>query len=258
MRKTRDILGVIPARMASTRLPGKPLLPIAGVPMIQRVYEGAADCRRLHAVVVATDSAEIETFCRAHAIPVRLTSPEHNSGTDRVWQVAQEMGAAAVVNIQGDEPMVRAEMLEALVDALFREEATQVASLYTPIETEEAQLPSACKVVLDGQGRALYFSRAAIPFPREGRPQYYKHLGYYAYSREALDAFHDWAPTALEMTERLEQLRFLHHGVAIAMATTPYNTIGIDTAEDLAVVEALLRGANGQNGIEAAKSERIR
>ncbi|TAN24045.1 MAG: 3-deoxy-manno-octulosonate cytidylyltransferase [Acidobacteria bacterium] len=257
MRKTPGVLGVIPARMASTRLPGKPLLPIVGVPMIQRVYEGAADCRRLHTVVVATDSAEIATFCRAHAIPVRLTSAAHTSGTDRVWQVAQEMGAAAVVNIQGDEPMVRAEMLEVLVDALFREEATQVASLYTVMEAAEAQLPSACKVVLDGQGRALYFSRAAIPFPREGQPQYYKHLGYYAYSREALEAFHGWAPTMLEMTERLEQLRFLHHGVEIAMAETPYNTIGIDTAEDLAAAEALIRGANRQYGVEAAKSKRI-
>lgn len=242
MRLTSDLVGVIPARLASTRLPRKPLLPIAGVPMIERVYVGAAGCRGLRQVIVATDSAEIETYCRSRRIPVRMTSPDHASGTDRVWEVAEALNAAAVINIQGDEPMVRPEMLDTLAAALFSSPEIEVASLYTPVDSVEAALPSACKVVLDGRGRALYFSRAPIPFPREGAPTYRKHLGYYAYSRSALNAFHAWEPVALELTERLEQLRFLHHGVAIAMAETPFNTVGIDTAEDLAAAEHLLSG----------------
>jgi len=229
--------------MGATRLPGKPLRAIAGVPMIQRAYEGAAGCRRLEQVWVATDSAEIEMFCRERRIPVRMTSADHASGTDRVWQVVEEMGADAAVNIQGDEPMVRAEMIDTLVATLFSAPEIEVASLFTAVEEDEAQLPSACKVVMEANGRALYFSRAAIPFPREGQPRYRKHLGYYAYSRRVLSAFHSWAPSELEQHERLEQLRFLHHGVRIAMAETPFNTIGIDTPEDLAAVEQLLRAA---------------
>ncbi|MGH9482405.1 MAG: cytidylyltransferase domain-containing protein, partial [Terriglobales bacterium] len=165
------------------------------------------------------------------------------SGTDRVWEVAEAMDVEAAVNIQGDEPMVRQEMIAALAQALFADLETEVASLYTPIAAAEAQLPSACKVVLDQRRLALYFSRAPIPYPREGQPPYLKHLGFYAYSRAALKAFHAWPPAPLELSERLEQLRFLHHGVRIAMAETPFNTVGIDTPEDLAAAEALLRGA---------------
>ncbi|MGH9475863.1 MAG: 3-deoxy-manno-octulosonate cytidylyltransferase [Terriglobales bacterium] len=238
--RTAELVGVIPARMAATRLPGKPLLKIAGVPMLQRVYEGAARCRSLSQVVVATDSPEIESFCRQRRMQVRMTSAAHASGTDRVWEVAEALGAEAVLNIQGDEPMVRPQMLDALAQALFSTHQVEVASLYTRVDAAEAQLPSACKVVLDGRGRALYFSRAAIPFAREGQPQYLKHLGYYAYSRRALNMFHRWAPVDLELAERLEQLRFLHHGVPIFMAETPFNTIGIDTAADLAEAERLL------------------
>lgn len=238
MQATNNLIGVIPARMAATRLPGKPLRKIAGVPMIQRVYEGAAECRRFRELVVATDSDEIVAFCKGRSIPARLTSASHASGTDRVWQVAEELHAAAVVNIQGDEPMVRGAMLDTLIDTLFSRPEVAVASLYTPISAQEAQAASNCKVVTEASGWALYFSRAPIPYPREGQPQYRKHLGYYAYSREALDAFHGWPQAPLEEIERLEQLRFLDHGVRIAMAETPFNTIGIDTAEELAAVEA--------------------
>ncbi len=238
MRPTSNIVGVIPARMGATRLPGKPLRHIAGVPMIQRVYQGAAGCSLLQSVVVATDGEEIAGFCRGAGIPVYLTSPAHASGTDRVWQVARELGADAAVNIQGDEPMVRPEMLTTLVEALFAAPEVEVASLYTPVAAEEAQPPSVCKVVIEANGRALYFSRAVIPYPREAAPQYLKHLGYYAYSRAALEAFHAWPPSALELAERLEQLRFLDHGIRIAMAATDCNTLGIDTPEDLAQAEA--------------------
>lgn len=236
-----EILGIIPSRMAATRLPGKPLRPIAGVPMLQRVYEGAAACRSLTRVVVATDSEEIVAFCRTHGIPVEMTSAQHASGTDRVWEVVERLGAPAALNIQGDEPMVRPDMLDALVAALFARSETEVASLYTEADAAEAALPSVCKVVMDEGGAALYFSRSPIPFFREGEPRYHKHLGYYAYSRAALGNFHAWAPTPLELAERLEQLRFLHHGTRIAMAHTAHNTIGVDTMEDLAEVERKLR-----------------
>ncbi len=244
--------------MASTRLPGKPLLPIAGVAMIERVYEGTVACRTLRRVVVATDSAEIVSFCEARAISVRLTSHAHPSGTDRVWEVAEALGATAVVNVQGDEPMVRPEMLERMLEALFARPETEVASLYTPITAAEAEWASACKVVMDEEMRALYFSRAAIPFPRRGQPQYCKHLGYYAYSRAALQAFHAWPPAPLEQAEGLEQLRFLHHGVAIAMAETPFNTVGIDTREDLEAAEKLLSRSNGaesEDGVQSAEGK---
>jgi len=240
VQPTSKIIGVIPARMGAIRLPGKPLRAIAGVPMIQRVYEGAVGCRQLDQVLVATDSAEIEAFCRERRIPVRMTSPDHASGTDRVWQVVEELGADAAVNIQGDEPMVRVEMIETLVATLFSAPEIEVASLFVRVGREEAQEPSACKVVVEANGTALYFSRAAIPFPREGQPQYKKHLGYYGYSRRMLGAFHSWPTSELEQHERLEQLRFLDHGVRIAMAETPFNTVGIDTPEDLAEVERLL------------------
>lgn len=226
--------------MAATRLPGKPLRLIAGVAMIERVYRGAAACPLLPRVVVATDSGEIQAFCQARQIPCHLTSPDHPSGTDRVWQVASELGAAAAVNIQGDEPLVRPEMIATLIDTLFAAPDTEVATIYTAASAAEATMPSVCKLVTDERGRALYFSRAAIPYPREGTPAYKKHLGFYAYSRRALDAFHAWPPAPLEEHERLEQLRFLYHGGAIACAETPFDTIGVDTAEDLAAVERIL------------------
>ncbi|MGH9416334.1 MAG: 3-deoxy-manno-octulosonate cytidylyltransferase [Terriglobales bacterium] len=242
MRPTDNIIGVIPARLGATRLPRKPLLPVAGVPMVQRVYEGACRCGRLREVVVATDAVEIAAFCRLQGIPVTMTSAEHPSGTDRVWETVEQRGAEAAINIQGDEPMVRAEMLEALAARLFSEPEIEIASLYTAAGEQDAAAASVCKVAVAQNGRALYFSRAAIPYPRSGTARYWKHLGFYAYSRAALNAFHSWTPSPLETVERLEQLRFLEHGMAIAMAETPFDTISVDTAQDLeqasAAVEA--------------------
>jgi len=205
--------------------------------MVQRVYEGCLGCPGLSQVVVATDSEEIAGFCRQQAIPVCLTSPDHASGTDRVHEVAQRMNADAAINIQGDEPMVRPEMLHTLLEALFSAPEIEIATLCTPVSAEEAQQPSAVKVVTDAAGRSLYFSRAPIPFPREGIAAFRKHLGYYAYSRAALDRFHAWPVSRLEQIERLEQLRFLENGMTLAVAETPFDTIGIDTAEDLARAE---------------------
>lgn len=245
MLPTPNIVGVIPARLGSTRLPRKPLQSIAGIPMIQRVYEGARGCARLPQVVVATDADEVVDFCRRHSIPVCLTSTDHASGSDRVWQVLAETGAEAAVNIQGDEPMVNRQMLDALVAALFAAPAVEVATLATPMEPDEAPLAATVKVVMDPRGRALYFSRAPIPFPRDGGSRYLKHLGYYAYSRRALNAFHQWRPSPLEQVEKLEQLRFLENGIDIHVALTPFNTVGIDTAEDLARAEAHFQSLRG-------------
>lgn len=244
VRHTPEVIGVIPARLASTRLARKALIPIAGVPMIGRVYQGARGCARLRQVLVATDSEEIAAYCRGAAIPVAMTSPAHLSGTDRICEVlARDPTAQAVVNIQGDEPMVRAEMLDALLDALFAAPDIEVATLCTPLDAAEASQPSVTKVVLDGRDRALYFSRSPIPFPREGPAHYLKHLGFYAYSRRALEAFRAWPAGKLEAAEKLEQLRFLENGWPIAVAETPFDSIGVDTAEDHARVEERFRSA---------------
>lgn len=234
MQATADILGVIPARLGSTRLARKALADIAGKPMIQRVYEGARGCRRLRDLGVATDSDEIATACQAAGIPVWMTGAEHISGTSRIAEVVRRRPATAVVNIQGDEPMVRAEMLETLLEALFAAPERDVATLATPLAAEACADPAVVKVVSAAVGQALYFSRAAIPFPRQGAPAYRKHLGYYAYSARALEAFLSWRPGPLETAEQLEQLRFLENGWPIAVAETPFDTIGVDTAGDLA------------------------
>ncbi|MGH9491320.1 MAG: 3-deoxy-manno-octulosonate cytidylyltransferase [Terriglobales bacterium] len=238
MQPTPDILGVIPARLGSTRLARKALAAIGGKPMIQRVYEGARACARLRALGVATDADEIATVCRAAGIPVWLTAAGHPSGTSRIAEVLRAHPAAAVVNIQGDEPMVQPEMIAALLEALFAAPEIEIATLATPLAPEDGDDPSVVKVVCDARGRALYFSRAAIPYPRCGAPARRKHLGYYAYSARALEAFLTWPAGPLEIAEQLEQLRFLENGWPIAVAETAYDTIGVDTAADLARVQA--------------------
>jgi 3-deoxy-manno-octulosonate cytidylyltransferase (CMP-KDO synthetase) len=238
-------IAIIPARLASTRLPRKILREIAGRPMLAHVYEAARACSGLQDVVVATDSEEIATVCRQNAWHYRLTSPEHRSGTDRVHEVAQTFDADVYVNVQGDEPLARREHLDVLID-LMRDEHVQVGTIKTPCSAEDVNNPNAVKVVTALDRRALYFSRATIPFDRDrtGTVRYYKHLGFYAYRKPALDAFCAWQESELERNERLEQLRFLDHGVAIHVAETPYDTVGVDTEEDLRRVEEILRNRN--------------
>jgi 3-deoxy-manno-octulosonate cytidylyltransferase (CMP-KDO synthetase) len=235
------VLAVIPARLASTRLPGKPLRQIAGRPMLAHVYEAVRSSPLLRAedVVVATDADEIAQLCRDCRWNVMLTSPLHRSGTERVNEVAATMPADVYLNIQGDEPMTRPEHIAALLDLMGRDEVN-VGTLKTP--TAEMSNPNAVKVVTDGMGRALYFSRAAIPFDRDraGASRYFKHLGFYAYRPEALARFCRLPESPLELSERLEQLRFLENGIAIHVAETPFDTIGVDTEEDLRCVEKLL------------------
>jgi len=234
-------IAIIPARLASTRLPRKVLREIAGRPMLAFVYEAARACPKLHDVIVATESEEIAAVCQQNGWSYRMTSPEHHSGTDRVHEVAQTVDADVYINVQGDEPLARREHLDVLL-ALMEPEDVAVGTLKTPCSAEDVNNPNAVKVVTALDGRALYFSRATIPFERDqsGAVRLYKHLGFYAYRKAALDAFCRWPESELERSERLEQLRFLENGITIHVAETPYDTVGVDTEEDLRRVEAIL------------------
>jgi 3-deoxy-manno-octulosonate cytidylyltransferase (CMP-KDO synthetase) len=235
------VVAVIPARLASTRLPRKMLREIAGVPLLARVYEGAQRASSLAEVIVATDSDEIRSFCQRQRFNVRMTSTTHRSGTERVHEVATVIAADVYLNVQGDEPLTRPEHIESLI-ALMRNSDAEVGTLKTPAGGVDINHSSAVKVVTDSSGRALYFSRATIPHDRDGvRPQYFKHLGFYAYRKQVLDRFVSWPESSLERSERLEQLRFLENGVPIYVAETPFDTVGVDTEEDLKRVEEILQ-----------------
>jgi 3-deoxy-manno-octulosonate cytidylyltransferase (CMP-KDO synthetase) len=236
-------LAVIPARLASTRLPRKVLRELAGRPMLAWVYEAARACPQLDGVLIATDSEEVLALCDENAWPAILTSPDLPSGSDRVHAAAQLHPAEIYVNIQGDEPLLRPEHLTALL-APFKEPSVQVTTLKVLCTAENLNNPNAVKVVCAPDHRALYFSRASIPYDRDavGTPVW-KHLGLYAYRAEALDRFHALAPSPLELTERLEQLRFLENGIPVYVAETVYDTVGVDTEEDLKRVESLLKSS---------------
>ncbi len=211
--------------------------------MLAHVYEAARSCTQLQDVIVATDSEEIAAICRQNKWHFRLTSPAHRSGTERVHEVAQTVDADVYVNVQGDEPLARREHLEVLLK-LMEDDGVEVGTLKTVCSAEDVNSPNAVKVVTALNGRALYFSRAMIPFDRDGSDQvsHYKHLGFYAYRKAALNSFCAWPESELERSERLEQLRFLEHGIAIHVAETPFDTIGVDTEADLRRVEAMMRG----------------
>ena len=234
-------IAVIPARLASTRLPRKMLRLIAGKTLIARVYEGVRSSPLLEDVIVATDSDEIMQVCRQHGWNARMTSTAHRSGTERVHEISNSIAADVYINVQGDEAMARAEQIATLLD-LMKDPKVQVGTLKTPAASEDIHNPNAVKVVTDSAGRALYFSRATIPFDRDSSsPKYFKHLGFYAYRKAALDRFCGLPESSLEHNERLEQLRFLENEIAIQVGETPFDTIGVDTEDDLQRVEELLR-----------------
>jgi 3-deoxy-manno-octulosonate cytidylyltransferase (CMP-KDO synthetase) len=239
------VLGVIPARLESTRLPRKVLRLIRGQPMVAWVYWRARQAQCLDALVVATDSEEVAAYCRGNRIPVAMTSFTHRSGTERLVEVMGRELAEIYVNIQGDEPMVTAEHVELLLRPFREVPETRVSTLKVAIGVDQAQNPSNVKVVTDLNGHALYFSRAPIPYDRDGsgRVQYYKHLGLYAYAAEALRLFSTLSPSQLEQQEKLEQLRFLENGIPITVIETAQDTIGVDTEEDLRMVEDRFRRA---------------
>ena len=236
-----NAIAIIPARLASTRLPRKILRQINGRPMLAFVYGATRACAALQDVIVATDSEEVASVCRDNDWSVRMTSPTHRSGTDRVHEVAQLVDADVYINVQGDEPLARREHLEVLLQ-LMVDETIEVGTLKTPCAAEDIDNPNAVKVVTALDGRALYFSRATVPFDRDrtGSVPYFKHLGFYAYRKAALDAFCTWPESQLERNEKLEQLRFLDHGVPIHVAVTPFDTIGVDAEEDLQRVQKIL------------------
>jgi len=234
-------IAVIPARLASTRLPRKMLREIGGKPLVGVVYEAVRSSQLLDDVIIATDSDEILRVCSENGWKALMTSTAHSSGTQRVHEVSKAVAADIYLNVQGDEPLTRPEHIATLLDVM-RDSKVQVGTLKTPASVADINNPNAVKVVVDADGRALYFSRATIPHDRDGTsPQYHKHLGFYAYRKTALDRFVALPESSLERSERLEQLRFLENGIPIFVGETPYDTIGVDTEEDLRHVEMLLR-----------------
>ncbi len=243
------IVGVIPARWGSTRFPGKSLALIAGRPMIQWVVERVLQARRLEAVVVATDDRRIAECVQALEVPgvqVAMTRPDHPSGTDRIAEAVRSMEVDAVINVQGDEPLIDPALIDELAETISSDE-WDMATAATPIEDlDEIEDPSVVKAVFNRQGKALYFSRAAIPHIREprGLPEpgtYWRHIGIYAYRRDYLLRLVAEPPCALEQLEKLEQLRALDLGCRMKVIRTRDFGIGVDTPADVAKAEELLR-----------------
>lgn len=239
----QPIYGVIPARYGSSRFPGKPLADILGKPMFWHVYQRAAQCALLDQLVLATDDARIQNAAQALDVPVVLTRADHASGTDRVLEAARALRAepeSVVVNIQGDEPALDPAMLDELL-APFTNPAVRAATLATPLDPEEAACPDRVKVALAKDGRALYFSRAPIPYDREGTgANFLLHLGLYAFRMEALECFAALPPSPLEQREQLEQLRFLENGIPMYVNVTSRRCHGVDRPEDLAAITGII------------------
>lgn len=234
-------LAVIPARLESSRLSRKMLRLLAGEPLVGLTYCAVRVAPFLNDIIVATDSPEILELCRTRGWKACMTSGSHRSGTERVHEVSDQIAADVYVNVQGDEPLVRPEQIATLLGVMALP-GVQVGTLKTAANVADVGSSAAVKVVTESSGRALYFSRAAIPFDRDGTsPTYFKHLGLYAYRKAALDQFVRWPESSLERSERLEQLRFLENGIPIHVAETPYDSIGVDTQDDVSRVEAILR-----------------
>ena len=233
---------VIPARYGSTRLPGKALADINGKPLIQWVYERARESTLQSGVVVATDDERIRETCISFGASVAMTSKDCKSGTDRVWEAIRETDADIIVNVQGDEPQIRGDMIDQLIGAVETEHL-QMATLSTFItEPHDYKSPHSVKVVLDRSGFALYFSRAPLPFFQQSISiPTYRHIGIYAFSRQFLETFVSLPPGKLEQAESLEQLRALEAGYRIKVLLTDYEGIGVDTENDLERVRKLLK-----------------
>ena len=240
---TGKVIAIIPARLAATRLPNKPLLDIAGKPMIQWVYERAKGVTLLDDVLVATPDEEIFECVESFGGKAVMTSPAHRSGTDRLAEAAENLDADLILNIQGDEPLLDPGSIEALAEKMMRLPDAPMGSLMCRLEAEEEDNPAVVKVVTDKEGFALYFSRARIPYPRDREAaEARKHIGIYAYRRDFLLAFPNMEPTPLERAESLEQLRALENGYKIMMVETDFSPTSVDTPEDLERVRKTLGG----------------
>jgi len=256
-RSSRDerAIGIIPARYGSTRFPGKPLADILGKPMIQWVYERASKAKLLSEVIVATDDERIFQRVKAFGGRAVMTSKEARSGSDRVAEVARGLEAEIIVNIQGDEPLIQPEAIDQAITPLLEDRDILVSTLVKRIDKiQELEDPNAVRVVMDKEGFALYFSRAAIPYSRDLKDReewirlhpYYKHIGLYVYRKGFLMEFVRMGESPLERVERLEQLRILENGYKIKVIETDFTSMPVDTPEDLEVVKSyLLRGGLG-------------
>ena len=237
---------VIPARMASTRFPGKPLCDLLGKPMIQWVYERSLASEVGEGVVVATPDEEIVEACGRFGAEAILTRLEHPSGTDRIAEVSKSLRADVYINVQGDEPLIRPESIRACAEPLLDDSSVEMGSVFGECPEDEFDNPAVVKVVTDQRGYALYFSRLAIPYPRNARSgPVKKHVGIYAYRRDVLQAFATWSPSPLEVTESLEQLRFLEHGVRIKMSEGKGSELAVDTPEQAEEVRRILVSSFG-------------
>src|SRR5580700_6954095 len=243
-----QVLGIIPARYASSRFPGKPLALIAGKPLIQHVVEQCQKAKSLSEIIVATDDTRVwevaQGFCRAE-----MTGPNHPSGTDRIAEVAQNCRCDAVINIQGDEPLIDPRVIDAVAGALAKDEMSTAATVIEKVE--EWDNPNVVKVVVNAAGRALYFSRRTIPYLRDAASRsvagqlaafpFLKHIGIYGYRREALLRLVTFPVSPLEQAEKLEQLRALENGMSIAVVRVDYDSVGVDVPADVSRVEMILQ-----------------
>ncbi len=235
------ILGVIPARFASSRFPGKALAGIAGKPMIQHVWERASRAGSLSKIIIATDDEQIFAVAKSFGAEARMTRMNHSSGTDRSAEVAASEDAGLVVNIQGDEPLIDPAAIDAAVRGLAEAPGTPMGTLKKRIEEpDELSNPNVVKVVTDLSGHAIYFSRSMLPYVRGEQTPHYKHVGLYVYRRDFLLGYSLMPPGPLERAERLEQLRALENGYRIRVVETEYESLGVDTPEDLERVSNLV------------------
>lgn len=241
-------IGVIPARWASTRLPGKSLVLLCGKPLVQWVYERAKQARKLGSLVVATDDERIRAAVEKFGGKAVMTRADHPSGTDRIAEAVRGMDAEVLINVQGDEPLIDPALIDQLVTAMQSDAAWDMATAASPIAgADELNNPAVVKVVCDAQGRALYFSRSVIPHIRDGDAKFeklhWRHIGIYAYRRAFLEKLVKAPPCDLELAEKLEQLRALHIGCRMKVVQTREAGLGVDTPADVARAEQALRAA---------------
>jgi len=245
--KSLKSIAIIPARFESTRFPGKPLVTIAQKTMIQHVYERSLQAKSVAEVIVATDDARILQAVQAFGGQARMTSPLHRSGTDRVAEVAASSDADVIVNVQGDEPLIDPEALDAVVEPFQSDPSLMISTLSVDGTDGELENPNVVKVVVDHDGFALYFSRSPIPFFRDASPatgetrRFLKHVGLYAYRRTFLTRLATLKESSLEKAEALEQLRFLENGYRIKVVNSTYQSLAVDTPEDLERVNAFIK-----------------